>query len=90
VTDREEVFYRLARALDHSREASETQYAADEAHDTPENAAKAHWDAAGLLEGVITRLRTMHDEHVFAAKRMDRAQRIEVATGREYRGGDAA
>jgi hypothetical protein len=65
VTDREELLYRIARALDHSREASEMQEAADQAHATPDNAAQLHWDAAGLLEGVLVRVKAMHDQHVF-------------------------
>jgi hypothetical protein len=90
LTDREELLYRIARALDHSREASEMQEAADQAHATPDNAAQLHWDAAGLLEGVLVRVKAMHDQHVFAAKRMERAARIEQLTGVEYRGGTAA
>lgn len=90
MTDREEIIYRVARALDHSRMAEEEQHAADVAISTPEAAASRHRDTAGLLEGVLTRVQRLHDEHVFAAKRMERAQRQEKATGVEYRNGDAA
>jgi hypothetical protein len=88
MNEREDLFYRLARALDHSSEASETQQAADLAHDTPENAAAAHWDAAGLLEGCMVRIKAMHDQHVFAARRMERAADVERRTGIEHRSGN--
>jgi hypothetical protein len=89
VSDREEIIYRVARALDHSRSADEEQEAADAAVSTPEAAAARHWDTAGLLEGVLSHLQALHDRHVFAAKRMERAQREEQTTGVEYRN-DAA
>lgn len=91
MTDREELIYRAARALDTSRMAEEDQYAADESHGTPEAAASAHWDAASLLRQVGERFLTLADSHTFEAKRMDREHRKEKATGVEYRlGNDAA
>lgn len=90
MNEREEIGYRVMRALDHSRTASEEQEAADQTHSTPEAAEALHWDAAGLLEGSIVRLQALYDRHVFDAKRMGRAQREETRTGVEYRSGDAA
>lgn len=90
MTNREDIIYRVARALDASRAADDEQEAADEAISTPEAAAARHWDTAGLLEGVLTRLTALHDRHVFAAKRMDAEHKREIATGVEFRVGDAA
>lgn len=90
MSEREELMYRVARALDHSREAAETQHAADEGHDTPENAEKAHFDAAGAIGEVIERLTRLRERHAWDGKRMKHAYRAEQLTGVEFRGGDEA
>jgi hypothetical protein len=84
MTDREMLLYDFARALDASRMADEEQQAADEAVGTPSAAAQRHWDASSLLRRLGEELVNRADQHVFAAKRMDRAAQEERRTGVEY------
>lgn len=88
--DAAELLIRNARMVDTCRTAGEYAQAADEGIDTPGNAARMHWDAYSLVKDYRERLEAIENGLLMAAKRFDRGQREEDATGREYRGGSAA
>lgn len=90
-THTENLLIRMARAVDAYNTATDYMQAADEAVDTPGNAAKVCWDASSALRSIGDALTTLADSMSFAARRYEKAERDEKATGVEFRaGGDAA
>lgn len=91
MTDRTDLFIRLARAIETSQMADDYAQAADEGTGIlPRDAATVAWDAASSLRNLGERLVVLADGFAMNAKRYERAQREEDNSGREYRKGDAA
>lgn len=85
-----DLFIRLGRAVELDLEADDYAQASDEGHLPPDLAAKAAWDASASLRTLGEKLIDLSNQQVFAARRFERAQRVENATGVEHRGGTAA
>ena len=83
----EHMLIRAARAIDAYNDAQDYVQAADQSVGTPDSAAKACWDAASLARQVAQMFETLADSTTFQARRYEKADREEKATGREYRGG---
>ena len=91
MSDRTDLFIRLARSIETAQMADDYAHSADEGTGvTPRDAAGVAWDASASLRNLGERLSVLADGYALAAKRYERAQREEDATGTEYRGGSAA
>lgn len=87
---RTELLIRAARAVDHDLTASQYARDCDEGTVLPSAASKAAWDACGALRTAGEAFIKRAEQQAFAARRFRVAERRELATGIEYRGGDEA